>query len=82
MEQVDDLEVDRSNITFDRELGQGEFGVVKHALLVGLKGLEGVQSVAVKVMRNQVRWMLDIMLHHIIYFITSRHRILILHREA
>ena len=52
-EQLDaGLEISPEWLVFDRELGQGEFGVVKHALATRIHGTERVVPVAVKVLRD------------------------------
>jgi serine/threonine protein kinase len=45
-------EIDRRSITLEKEIGQGEFGVVMKALGVKLPGCDEAQSVAVKVLKH------------------------------
>jgi serine/threonine protein kinase len=49
------MEINRDNVILDREIGQGEFGLVMHALASHLPGENSgeILSVAVKVMRER-----------------------------
>lgn len=49
---MSDLEVSHDQITLEREIGQGEFGVVMKATASNLPHCEPALAVAVKIMRN------------------------------
>ena len=46
------LEIPRDQIIFEKEIGHGEFGVVMRAIVPDLPSIEGVTSVAIKVLRE------------------------------
>ena len=54
MQGLEGIEIPREGITLDREIGQGEFGIVMHALAVGIPGTTEIISVAVKVLKKAV----------------------------
>ena len=54
MQGLEGIEIPRASITLDREIGQGEFGIVMHALAVGIPATTEITSVAVKVLKKAV----------------------------
>jgi serine/threonine protein kinase len=51
--QLHAYELDRSSLTIEKQIGQGEFGVVMKAISVGIPGCDASQAVAVKIMREE-----------------------------